>query len=299
MINRLRRRLEERLDQAWAWARWMARPLPPAPPFDGEPRFALLTVNRSTTRYLKLLLLTLCEQQHLGLVRRIVICDNASRDGGAGFTHRLAQRVPRVHLVTNRFFLNHARGMRRCIGALIALEAEIPESARSNLLLCCDTDVVFRDPATLAQLGRAIVAKQAAFAGELRHGVWPYPEAQASFLAVRADWYTRPGIVPWVNHGSPSYWMQRSIWRSQGRVVDFPSNHGGYILHRGRSAVEAAQIHARFSSHAGARAVRPHFMGVKGGEEIWAALEARHAPLLLPAAEGELLELLAARLGSA
>lgn len=297
MFNRVRRRLEERLDQAWTLARWKLRAGPSYPRFDGDPRFALLTVNRSTTRYLKLMLLTLCQQSALSQVVRIVICDNRSRDGGGPFLRRLAARVARLHLVENQFFLNHARGMRRCIDALTRLESGLAASSRSNLWLCCDTDLVFRNPATLVDLGRRFVHDQAALAGELRRHHFAYPEAQASFVAVRADWYTRPGIVPWVNHGSPSYWMQRSIWRAHGRVVDFPSNHGGYVLHRGRAAVAAIQRHDRLSSYAHVPTTAPHFMGVRDGAFIWRAIEAEHERWLDPAAEDELLDHLARRLG--
>jgi hypothetical protein len=57
--NRLRRPLEQRVDQAWTMARSRLEHARPVVPFDGDPRFAVLTVNFSTTRYLKLMLLTL------------------------------------------------------------------------------------------------------------------------------------------------------------------------------------------------------------------------------------------------
>lgn len=91
-------------------------------------------------------------------------------------------------------------------------------------------------------MAKVFVEEGAALAGELRKHLYPYPEAQASFVAVRRDCYSRKDIVPWVNHGSPAYWMQRSIWRAELPVVNFPSNHGKYILHRGRSGVAAARL---------------------------------------------------------
>ncbi|HEY0710026.1 MAG TPA: hypothetical protein VGG33_24660 [Polyangia bacterium] len=296
LVNRLRRRVEERLDQAVTLARWKLQPPTTEPAYDGDPRFALLTVNRSTTRYLKLLLLTLTEQSELRRVRRIVVCDNDSRDGGARFLLRLAELVPAVQVVFRKHGLSHARGMRAALRVRGTAEAALPASARTNLLLFCDTDVIFRDPTTLGALGAIFRDPGAAAAGELRSDLYPYPEAQASFLVVRADWCTRRAVRPWVNHGAPSYWLQRSLWQAGGRIVDFPSNHGGYILHRGRAGVAAVAAAAHFDSYATIPSVEPHFMGVRGGPEIWAAVEARHADLLAPEAETRCLEVLAAAL---
>ena len=56
-------------DQAWAMTRHRVGPIAHEDTYDGDPRFASVTVNRSTTRYLKLMLLTLAEQQELGTLR--------------------------------------------------------------------------------------------------------------------------------------------------------------------------------------------------------------------------------------
>src|SRR5271165_3252886 len=72
------------------------------PPFDGEPRFALITVNYCTTRYLKLMLLTLAEQSSLQLLKRIILVDNCSRDGGSSFLRELAERINIISVVHNR-----------------------------------------------------------------------------------------------------------------------------------------------------------------------------------------------------
>src|SRR5262249_28249265 len=187
----------------------------------------------------KLMLLTLTEQDALSRVHRIVIVDNRSRDGGVPFLRALARRVGRVDLTEHRHFLNHARGMRSCVATLDRIDRGEPAVPPANLLLFCDPDVVFLNPATLRDLGDAVVEENAAFAGELRRPP-PDLDVQASFFVVQRDTYQRGDIVPLVNHGSPALWMQRSIWRAGLPVVDFPSNYGGYILHRGRSAVEAA-----------------------------------------------------------
>jgi hypothetical protein len=293
--NWLRRHAEQRVDQAWTLARSRLERATPVAPFDGDPRFALLTVNFSTTRYLKLMLLTLTNQSALSRVQRIIIVDNRSRDGGIRFLRALARRVDRVHLTEHRHFLNHARGMRACVRALDRVEGDDPGGAPANLLLFCDPDVVFVNPATLLDLGAAVTEDHAAFVGELRRPP-PDLDVQASFFVVRRDIYERPDVVPFVNHGSPALCMQRSIWEAGLPVVDFPSNHGRYILHRGRSAVAAA--HEFFPRHpyATATAHHAHFMGVRDGPSVWARIEEQFAELLRPEAEPRLLAFLAERL---
>ena len=294
-VNRFRRHLEQRLDQGFVWCtRLLGRRSPP-PPFDDDPRFAIVVVNASTTHFLKLLLTTLADQERLDIVERVIIVDNRSRDGGRSFVRALTGRVERVHLAENRVFCNHARGMRRGLRLLRRVERKVPERRRANLLLFVDSDVVFRNPETLLDVAAVIVAHEGALAGELRR-LHRYPDAHASFFAVRRDIYDRPEIWPWVNHGSPAYWMQRSIWEAGLTVVDFSANHGGWILHRGRTGVEAARRFTPRRAHGTVQGQFPHFMGVPDGPAVWAAIEARHAPLLDPADEPALLAHLALRL---
>lgn len=295
-INRLRRRLEMLSDQALALLRHKLLPPPVVEPFDGDPRLALITVNCSTTRVLKLMLLTLGEQRALSLVRRLIIIDNDSRDGGRSFIRALAARIPRIHLLENRFFPTHARGMRSGVALLDALETDTPARRRANLLLFCDPDIIFRNRDALSDLAQAIIGTDAAFAGELRRGSYPYPEAQASFFAVRRDCYARPDVMPLVHHGAPAYFMQRSLWRAGLHLEHFPSNSGGHILHRGRSAVAATRRYRPDHAHATAARHAPHYMGVPGGERIWRRTEARYAELLQSANEQRLLEFLSSRL---
>ena len=292
--------MEQGVDQAWTLVAkrvfWRRR----VESFDGDPRFALLTVNFSTTHYLKLLLLTLGEQRGLGLVHRIVIADNDSRDGGPAFLRALSARVPRVELVEHRRFLNHARGMRGALRGLDRVEAREPEAERTNLLLFCDTDVVFRNPEALVDLAAATVANDAALVGELRR-CFKYPDVHASFLVVRRESYERPDVAPWMNYPSPAYPMQRGIWRAGLTVVDFPTNQGGYVLHRGRSGIVAAQNYAPRHAYATVEDWRPNFMNVPGGAQIWSAIEDRYAHLLERGSEPQLLDVLAdkfSRLGT-
>jgi hypothetical protein len=90
--------------------------------------------------------------------------------------------------------------------------------------------------------------------------------------------------------------MQRSIWEAGLPVVDFPSNHGGYVLHRGRTAVAAAHEFFPHHSYSTADARHPHFMGVPDGPRIWARIDDRFAEMLRPEAEAGLIAFLAERL---
>jgi hypothetical protein len=288
-LNAWRRHTEQRIDQAWALTTARLKRRGRVPRFDGDPRFAIVTVNASTTRYLKLMLLTLSEQHHLGdFVREIMIVDNGSRDGGRSFLRRLAARVEGVHLVELRTFKYHARGMRAGVRAL---------KSDANVVLFCDTDVVWRNPETLLDLAAAISALDAAVAGEPR-GNGKHPDIQASFFAVRRDVLDYPDIRPPVNHGSPLWWLQADVVSAGLAVAQFPSNHGGYILHRGRTAVAATREYTPRRSYATAANRFPHFMGVPGGSLIWDEIEQRHAAQLEPDAEPQLLDLLAGRLGT-
>lgn len=298
MLGRVRRRVAEGIDQAViAGSRMIRRPTAPSPPPGrlDEVRLAMVVVNFSTTRYVKLLLATLCEQSDLGLLRRLVIVDNGSRDGGPAFLAELRRRVPRVTIVERRHWLSHAAGMRAGVRALDDADVGIAPRLRSNVVLFCDADIVFRSPRTLVDLARVLQSGPVALAGEMRR-VHAYPDVQASFFAVRREVYERPDIWPPVDHGSPAYWMQRSIQRAGLTVADFPSNHGGYVLHRGRAGVAATRVFRPRHHYASVRSHEPHFMGVRDGERIWSDIERRHASLLSMSGQTDLVDLLARRL---
>lgn len=288
--NAIRRRIEQRADQAWAVAAHRIRPgtWPKVP--GAEPAFGIVTVNASTTRSLKLMLLTLVDGDDLDSLRQVVVVDNGSRDGGLPFLRALARQVARVELVELRHFLNHARGLRA---------GERVLTPEAGIVLFCDPDVVWRNPATLRALGAALSDHDAAIAGEPRPPVAgrpANPNIQASFLAVRRDVLHRRDVPPPVNHGAPTVWLQDGVVRAGLPIARFPSNHGGYVLHRGRTAVAAARTMTPQRSYATARTRRPHYMHVPDGAAIWAATEERYAALLHPDAEGQLLAHLAERL---
>jgi hypothetical protein len=287
----VRRRTSMALDRRWATAWKRIRPRRSGLELEGDPRLALLTVNFSTTRYLKLMLLTLSTQERLDLLHRIVVVDNGSQDGGAGFLVRLQDRVPRLEVVLRRHRLSHGVGMRAAVRALDRADRDAAQPATH--LLFCDTDVVFRAPDALATVAEAARTTGAALVGEVRTGANAQPDIQASFFLVRRDVLARRDI------GAPAYRMQRSIWEAGLPVVNLPTNHGGLILHRGRAGVEAAtRLHPRHE-YARVPTTAAHYMGVPDGARIWAAIEAEHSRLLDPAQEPELLDVLAERLAVA
>jgi hypothetical protein len=292
-VRRVRRRTAMVADRMVAipWKRF--GPQPTSVPLDDDPRFALVTVNFSTSRYLKLLLLTLSDQEHLGLLHRIVVVDNGSRDGGAELLDRLTERVDRLHVVHRRRWLGHGPGMRAGVRALDHIEAGTERPA--NLLLFCDTDVVFRAPDALASLAGTALASRPALIGEVRIGVNPHPDIQASFFVISREVYARREVAPPVHDGSPGYRLQRSIFDAGLPVADVPTNHGGLLLHRGRAGVEAASRFRPGHHYAGLPNDEPHFMGVPDGGAIWTEIEQRHAALLEPPAEDELIDILAER----
>jgi len=50
------------------------------------------------------MLLTLAEQSSLQLLKRIILVDNRSRDGGSSFLRELAERTNRISAVESRGF---------------------------------------------------------------------------------------------------------------------------------------------------------------------------------------------------
>jgi len=244
IVNGIRRLMGQKADQLLAIIYKQLKPMP-CEKFDGNVRFALITVNFSTTYYLKLMLLTLCEQNNLDKISKVIIVDNKSKDGGVEFLQQLSESVERIDLVKNNIVCTHARGVR--VGIDYLDKVEVDAEKKSNVLMVCDTDIIFRNNKTINELSTVFESSDAVFAGELRYSKTVCPQAQASFLCVRRDVYARKDIKPFVNHGSPAYWMQKSLWDVGLKIHDFHSNFGGYILHRGRTGVAAASKHYPFS----------------------------------------------------
>jgi hypothetical protein len=295
--HEFRRWTEQTVDQVWARGYQRLGPRKQIPSFDGEPTLAFITVNFSTTRFLKLMLCTLGEQSALGMVQHLIIVDNHSRDGGTTFLRSLASRVPRIHLLERRYFLNHAAGMRAGLRSLQGLERDDRPDERARIVIFCDTDVVFRNPATLLDLSATMIHHDAALGGEVRTAPGSgHPDIQASFFAVRRDVFTRRDVRPLEHHGSPAFSMQASMVKAGLPIVDFPSNHGGYVLHRGRASVAAATTYG-IGAYDGVAYRNPHFMGVPDGARIWAGIEETWSPLLDESSDPALLDHLTRRFG--
>jgi hypothetical protein len=284
-VNRLRRRGAQLLDQARVRVGRLRGKERLDVPWDGTPRFALLCVNFHTTDYLRLMLLSLCRQAHLDLLRQVIIVDNGSAPGDAGFFEALETSDSRITVVRNRKHRSHAGGMRRGLAVLDRLDREQPEAMRANLLLFCDPDVLFLRRDVLQAVAACFKDSTVSHAGEMRTHLRPLPEAQASFLAVRRDWAAKPSVSPWVNHGSPAWWLQRDLQRQGGKGRHFPANAEGYILHRGRSAVAAAKTAEPGHPYATAANASPHFMGIPGGAQVWKDQSATYADWLAPGRE--------------
>jgi len=289
VVNGIRRLMGQRVDQLLAiiYKQFKTKP---CKKFDGNARFSLITVNFSTTYYLKLMLLTLCEQNNLDKISKVIIVHNKSKDGGVDFLHNLSHSIERIKLVKNNYICTHARGVR--VGIDYLDKVEVDTGKKSNVLMVCDTDIIFRNKNTLNELSTIFESSDAVFAGELRYSKKACPQAQASFLCVRRDVYARKDIKPFVNHGSPAYWMQKSLWDTGLKLHDFHSNFGGYILHRGRTGVAAASKHYPLSSFAKTANNKAHYMGVENGEQIWFDTEKRFSKLLKKENETDLINLL-------
>ena len=261
------------------------------PPFDGEPRFALITVNYSTTRYLKLMLLTLAEQSSLKLLKRIILVDNDLRDGGSSFLRELAERINIISVVHNRWFLNHARGMRSGLRLLDLVEAEAAATESANIVLSVYADVVFRRRDTLSELAKVFIEEGAALAGESRKHLYPYPEAQASFVAVRRHCYSRKHRTMGQPRRSRLLDAAEHLAR---RTAGSEFSQQSWRVHpspRARGCHRAPFF--PYSYYATIHNNDAHYMGVPEGARIWEAIETRWEDLLLPEAQERLMAYLA------
>ncbi len=251
----------------------------------------MIVVNFNTLHYLKMMLLSLCGQTAVNRIRAIIIIDNASRDGSCHFLQKLRESGLRIYIVQRRRESSHARNLRKGIQELRKMEKSGAIEPHDTYLII-DPDVLFLRKETLAEAVNAFERQQAALLGEMRTGNYEIPEAQASFLLIRAHAYHARQTHPFVNHGAPALWLQRSL-RSQGfRLCDFPLNKNGYILHRGRSAVERTRRYSKLHAYATVTRANPHYMGLPDGAAVWRKRENEYAPLLTEANERALLAVL-------
>lgn len=101
VVGALRRRASMSADRVFATAAKRVRP--PRLPSEGlTDGIALVTVNFSTTRCLKLMLATLADSGDLDLVDHLVIVDNASKDLPDALLTALERECPKVTVVRLR-----------------------------------------------------------------------------------------------------------------------------------------------------------------------------------------------------
>jgi hypothetical protein len=264
----------------------------PIAAFDGVPRVALLTVSFNTRELTKLMLLSLAEQTWSRDLNRVVIVDNRSSDGSPAFLESLA-RSARVSFAINSGPTSHGVGLRRAVAELEVLEAELPEAEQSNVLLVVDTDIVFLRADTLELCSHAL-RRDAALVGELQFDLGE-PYAHPCCFFVRRDAYHDARVWPFVDHGAPALWLQRSLRCAGLRVMDFPLRSDGHIVHRGRGSIAGVN---RLKLHHAYGNVRDtaHFHGNPQGAELWQAVEARHVERLGPENDAAAIDYIAASL---
>ncbi len=293
-INGVRRRVRRYAD----WARVAASKLgsaPSNPSLNGKAQVSLLSVSFNTRELTKLMLLSLADQAWAAELHRIVLVDNRSQDGSGAWLNGLA-RATRVEVFHNVGPTSHGFGLRYAVEALAKSEAHLPLESRTNLLLVVDTDIVFLRPDTLDLCSRELMANDDAGAlGELQFDLGE-PYAHPCCLFVRSDAFSDARVWPFVDHGAPALWLQRSL-RCTGRpVLDFPLRSEDHIVHRGRGSIAAVNRLGLDDVYANVRN-DAHFHGNPRGEALWAEVETRHAKHLGEANDVACAEYLRARLG--
>ncbi len=293
VFNKVWRTLRRTAD----WARVCSSKLAgasPAEPFDGEARVALLCVSFNTRELSKLMLLTLADQPWAARLSRLVVVDNSSSDGSRQLLAELA-RASRVELVDNRGPTSHGYGLRLGTDYILQSEARLPRERRSNVLLVVDSDVVFLRADTLDAVTSALAAPRAGALGELQFDLGE-PYAHPCCLFVRVDALADPRVWPFVDHGAPALWLQRSLRCAGRQVVDFPLRSEEHVVHRGRASIAAVN---RLGLRDPYQNVRDdaHFHGNPRGAELWSQLETRHIGRLKTAGDPAFLAYVSERLG--
>lgn len=293
-INGVKRRVRRYAD----WARVAASKLgstQPIPGLVGEARVSLLSVSFNTRELTKLMLLSLADQAWAAELQRIVLVDNRSQDGSAAWLNGLS-RATRVEVFHNSGPTSHGFGLRYAVEALAESEAQLPLERRTNLLLVVDTDIVFLRPDTLELCCRELMAHEGAGAlGELQFDLGE-PYAHPCCLFVRNDAFSDARVWPFVDHGAPALWLQRSLRCSQRTILDFPLRSENHIVHRGRGSIAAVNRLGLDDVYANVRN-DAHFHGNPRGAALWAEVEARHAGRLGAENDAACADYLAARLG--
>jgi glycosyltransferase involved in cell wall biosynthesis len=276
IANKLRRRIEQIAD--YLIVRTFYKPCG-VERYDGDPRIAIVIVNFNTLDYLKLLLITLSESLNecRRLIKKIVIVDNASRDGSKDFLS-LFESVQGISIVNNSKGLNHAHGLRMGIRHIDTTEKDIPISGKSNYYLTIDSDVIVIRNDLWANIQEIICKKSPDLLGEIQHDVC-IPYVHPSFMLIKKEAYHGKGMMPFINDGAPALYLQQSLRARRAEIIDFPVRKDGYIVHRGRGATQGIQRYCRFHSYATISA-QEHFHDNKQGRLIWETIEKKHAEII-------------------
>lgn len=268
--DRVRNRIEQLTDQARSIPQlWR----PPARAAEGD-GVAVLAVSFNTLALTKLMLLTLAEAR-CPEIRRVVVVDNGSVDGSADFLAGL--RASAVELVRHRGPATHGAGLRRGMDHIRATDALFP-ARRTGLVLLLDSDVIVLKSTLCARLTQACQPADVAAAGELQFDVGE-PYAHPCCLMVRRSCYESRGIWPFVHHGAPALFFQRSARARGRRVVDVPVRKEDYIVHRGQGTLETLAQFAPGHPNRWGR-YHAHYDGNPRGETLWQRAEQRHAERL-------------------
>lgn len=288
--NKIRRRAEETADYFFIRAFYKRAH---AECYDNCPRIALVTVNFNTLHYLKLFLLTLTDSMVTdpGLLRRIVIVDNASKDGSRNFLHKL-EPVRRISIITNAAGQNHAKGLRTGIKYIDKMEKSASKDSKTNYYLVADTDIIITRKDLWPTLYEIIQKEGPDLLGEIQHDVG-IPYVHPSFMLIKKEAYHGPNVLPFINSGAPAFHLQKSLRAKGAKIIDFPVRKNGYIVHRGRGAISGIRQYSRFHSFATVE-TEEHFHGNSNGKAIWDKVENAYADLLGLNKEAEYIERLEA-----
>lgn len=286
-MGKIERRIRERTDQAEvAFVRTLSRRRKQSIQRGHSTSSSLIVVNFNTLDHLKLMLATLAEKGSDWNLNNIVIVDNGSTDGSWDFLKLLSSRT-RIYCVRNSGRTSHASGLRFGIKASKQI-CDNSQSGPENYFVI-DADILFLRNDLLSRMVQMLNGEQAAVVGELQYDVGE-PYAHPSCMLLHGDSYQDPRVWPFVDHGAPALWLQRSMRRIGMRIVDFPIKKDEYIVHVGRGSLAGIKAFAHRSPYASARVTDPHFHGNPNGEKLWVSKKIQFQDMLSPGSESKLID---------
>jgi hypothetical protein len=112
---------------------------------------------------------------------------------------------------------------------------------------------------------------------------------------LRSDAYHDARVWPFVDHGAPALWLERSLIGAGRRLVDYPLRSENHIVHRGRGSIAGVNRLELRHAYANVRD-SAHFHGNPDGAALWHAAEQRHLGRLGEKNDAHALAFLAERL---